>query len=91
MRNVIAWTVGLSLVAVVAVGCSEYNDDRGIGDAPTDQQPDKAVKVWPGPDQFHNIGAYCIGEDAVYVHTREAAPVVVADSKNCDEGGVLAP
>ncbi len=79
------------VLVVTAAACSGYNDDRGIGDAPSDQQSDKAVKVWPVPDRFMNIGAFCIGEDAVYIHTREAAPVVVGDSKNCDEGGVLAP
>lgn len=81
----------LAVVAMVVLGgCSGFNDDRGIGDAPVDQQPDREVKVWPGPDKFHNVGAYCIGEDAVYIHTRTAAPpVVVGDSKNCDEGGLL--
>jgi hypothetical protein len=81
----------LAAVAVLAVaGCSGFKDDRGIGDAPVDQQPDTPVKVWPVPDRFMNIGAFCIGENGVYIHTREAAPVVVADDPNCDEGGVLA-
>jgi len=44
----------LALAALVAVGCSEMQDDRGVGDAPSDQQPDRPVKVWPGSDKFHN-------------------------------------
>ena len=87
--------IALPAVALVALGlgtvagCSGFKDDRGIGDAPSDQQPDVPVKVWPVPDKFMNIGAFCIGENGVYIHTREAAPVVVADDPNCDEGGVL--
>jgi hypothetical protein len=77
-------------LAVALGACSEFNDDRGIGDAPAAQVDDAAVPVWPGPNGFMNIGAYCIGTDAVYVHTREAAPVVVADSANCEPGGILA-
>ena len=89
MRKTIA---ALAVVALATVaGCSEFNDDRGRGDAPTDQQPDKAVKVWPNADLFPNIAALCVGGNGVYTTTREAAPVVVADDPNCDEGGVLAP
>lgn len=76
--------------AVATAGCSEFNDDRGIGDAPADQQNDRAVKVWPVPDRFMNIGAFCIGENGVYIHTREAAPVVVPDDPECDPGGIIA-
>jgi len=87
----IAAAIGAVLVGVLlSTGCSKYNDDRGIGDAPVDQQPDRKIKVWPAPDKFMNVGAFCIGQDAVYIHTRtQAPPVVVGDSKNCDEGGVL--
>jgi hypothetical protein len=70
--------------------CSGFNDDRGLGDAPAAQVDDAAVPVWPGPDGFMNIGAYCIGENGVYIHTRVAAPVVVRDDPNCEPGGVLA-
>lgn len=83
----------LALLAVtVAAGCGivPTDDDRGLGDAGARQVDDSDVAVFAGPDTFMNVGAYCIGEDAVYIHTREAAPVVVADSKNCDEGGALA-
>lgn len=76
-------------MAVALTSCSGFKDDRGIGDAPADQVEDRRVLVWPVPDQFMNVGAFCIGEDAVYIHTREAAPVVIANSLNCDEGGLL--
>ncbi|HEY8547981.1 MAG TPA: hypothetical protein VIL36_23140 [Acidimicrobiales bacterium] len=79
----------LAPMVAVAAGCSAFKDDRGIGDAAADQQPDRPVKVWPAPDKFMNVGAFCIGENGIYIHTREAPPVVVADDPNCDEGGVL--
>lgn len=89
-RTIPAALAAVAAVAVLAVaGCSGFKDDRGIGDAPSEQQPDRPVKVWPVPDKFMNIGAFCIGENGVYIHTREAAPAVVADDPNCDEGGVL--
>ena len=30
-----------------------------------------------------------VGENGIYIHTREAPPVVVPDDPNCDEGGIL--
>lgn len=85
MRRVLG---GLALATALVLGsaCSEYNDKRGIGDAPADQQPDKAVDVYPMPDQFSNVAVLCVGPNGVYVTTREAAPVVVKDDKNCTEG-----
>lgn len=87
-RYLIAGAVAAALVGGSA--CSAFNDDRGIGDAPADQQDDRDVKVWPMPDQFANIAAMCIGGNGVYVTTREAAPEVVADDPECGENGILA-
>jgi hypothetical protein len=90
MRKPLAAAAVAAVVGLAAfAGCSGYKDDRGVGDAPVNQQADKPVKVWPGPDKYMNVGAYCIGENGIYIHTREAPPVVVADDPNCDEGGVL--
>ena len=41
----------------MGAACSGFNDYRGIGDAPVDQQPDTARKVWPNADRFPNIRA----------------------------------
>lgn len=86
MRGVAA----AALVALLATGCSSYNDKRGKGDAPVGEFNDDARAVWNGPDSFMNIAAWCIGADGVYAHTREAAPVILANDPNCAEGGVLA-
>lgn len=84
MRRVV---VSLVLAATLVLGsaCSQYNDDRGFGDAPADQQPDEPVKVYPMPDLFSNVALLCVGKNGVYVTTREAAPVVVKDDTNCTE------
>lgn len=85
----IALAIGVLALIVVLSSCSGWNDERGIGDAHADQQPDKDVKVWPMPDQFANIAAICIGSNGVYVTTREAAPFVLANDPECAENGVL--
>lgn len=73
-----------AVVAVAALGaCSEYNDDRGIGDAPVQQQPDREVQVYPNGNLFPNISFFCIGKNGIYTTTREAPPVVVPDDSNC--------
>lgn len=77
------------LTVVVLAGCSDWNDDRGRGDAPADQQPDQTRKVWPNADHFPNISAFCIGGNGVYTTTREAPPTVIVDDPECAEGGVL--
>lgn len=78
----------VALAAAVAAGCTT-DDDKGLGDSGARQVDDADVAVWPSPDLFMNVGAYCIGETGVYVHTREAAPGIVGDDPNCDEGGAL--
>jgi hypothetical protein len=80
-------TRSVSIVAVLAVaalaGCSEYNDDRGKGDAPVGSSDDSPAVVINFPDGFANVARKCDGPNAVYTHTREAAPVVVANSPVC--------
>jgi hypothetical protein len=76
-------------VALAGMGCSGFNDDRGVGDAPVDQQADQARKVWPNADRFPNISAFCIGGNGVYTTTRQAPPAIVVDDPECAEGGVL--
>jgi hypothetical protein len=86
--------LGLAAVAAIATtaGCSEFNDDRGKGDAPVDQQADREVTVWPNGDGFPNVAAFCIGDNGVYSVTGgNRDPLdVVANDPNCAEGGVLA-
>lgn len=80
-----------TLALVVLSACSGWNDDRGIGDAPSDQQPDHAVKVWPNADRFANVAAFCIGPNGIYTSTgsQRDAVDVIKDDKNCAEGGKL--
>lgn len=75
-------------IALGLVGCSR--DDKGMGDAPVGQRHEAPRQVWNSPDGFANIAAFCIGVNGAYVHTREAAPVIVANDPNCAEGGLLA-
>ena len=75
----IALTIGL-------VSCSGYNDDRGKGDAPVKSKDDSPAVVINFPDGFLNVAFKCLNGNGIYTHTREAAPVVVVDDPNCDEG-----
>jgi hypothetical protein len=74
---------------VALVGCSSFNDDRGIGDAPVGKQHEEPHQVWVNIDSYPNVAAFCIGANGVYTTTREAPPVVIKDDPNCAEGGVL--
>lgn len=78
-------------VVALSAGCSGWNDERGVGDAPVDQQPDAHRKVWPNADQFPNISAFCVGGNGVYTTTRNAPPVVVVDDPECADNGELRP
>ena len=77
------------LAVVILAGCGSYNDARGIGDAPVGKRHEAPRQVWQNIDGMMNIAAFCIGENGVYTHTREAPPVIVRDDPNCDEGGIL--
>ncbi len=78
----------VALIGISATACS--NDPRGLGDAPVGTRHETRRQVWVNIDRYPNVAAFCIGENGIYTTTREAAPVVVPDDPNCDEGGVLA-
>lgn len=83
-------TSALMIVALVATGtaCSEYNDERGKGDAPVANQKgdDSPKSVTNNPDGFANVVTGCLSgapgwRYATTTHGSSAAPglVVVAD------------
>jgi hypothetical protein len=79
----------LILPILILAGCgSKYNDHRGRGDAPVkgNSGDDSPAIVINFPDGFMNVAFKCIGPNGIYTHTREAAPVIVKDDPNCDEG-----
>lgn len=78
-----------AIVGVVVLTQASSCDRKGLGDAPVGKRHETARQVWTSPDEFMNIAAYCIGANGVYVHTRNAAPVVVPNDNNCAEGGAL--
>jgi hypothetical protein len=84
VRNLIISAVAIVTFGTVIGACSEYNDDRGIGDAPVQQEPDREIRVFPNGDGFPNIAFLCIGGNGVYTTTREAPPVVVASDPECE-------
>jgi hypothetical protein len=77
------------VIALALVTQASSCDRRGLGDAPVGKRHESPVQVWLSPDTFMNIAAQCIGPNGVYAHTREAAPVIIANDPNCAEGGVL--
>jgi hypothetical protein len=85
----------LSLFFLVALSLNIYDDftparpSSGLGDAPIDDIYSDERDCWESPNLFMNICGYCIGENGVYAHTREAAPVIVKSDPNCDPGGIL--
>lgn len=74
-----------ALSILTLAGCSEYNDQRGKGDAPVQNRAgdDAPAVVINMPDGFSNIAVKCLNGNGLYVTTREAAPVIVKDDSNC--------
>jgi hypothetical protein len=80
----------IAAAVLTLVGCGDsYNDKRGVGDAPVGEVHEAPRQVWQNVDKYPNVVAFCIGADAVYTVTAEVVPVVVKDSANCAEGGIL--
>jgi len=82
MRN-LRRVVGASLLLVVAAGCSGYNSERGVGDAPVGPQDKSAAEVVVFSDKFMNVETKCNHGNRIYSHSREAAPVVVPNDPSC--------
>jgi len=78
----------LSIIFAVAMlgGCSEYNDERGRGDAPVENRrgDDKPAVVVNFPDTFANAAIKCYGGVGIISTTREAPVQVVPDAAFCD-------
>lgn len=58
-------------------------DSKGLGDAPVGDRIEEPRTVIVMPDEFPNLAVVCDGPTRVYVTTREAAPVVVANHPAC--------
>ena len=87
-------TIVVVLCVLVAIlltfkGFDPSNDSKGLGDAPVGRTHEAPRQIWLSPDNFMNVAAYCIGVDGVYVHTRPAGPVIIANDANCLPGGIL--
>lgn len=82
LKRLLIPAAALALMA----GCSEYNDDRGKGDAPVEDRngDDKPAVVLNFPDSFANVAIKCYGGTAVISTTREAPVQVIPDATICD-------
>jgi len=84
------WAAGLVLLAVGALaGCSqEYEDKRGMGDAPVQGRAgdDTPAEVFNMPDGFGNLATKCVGHGyRAYVTTNATGPsnVQIVQDKTC--------
>jgi hypothetical protein len=86
-RTSIAGLVLAVLAVLLALaGCSDFDDERGRGDAPVEDRrgDDAPANVINMPDRFSNVAFKCWGPNGIYVTTRDAAPVVVPDDAQCE-------
>lgn len=74
----------VAFLALAAGSC----DEKGLGDAPVGDAIEDERLVIVMPDSFPNFAILCDGTTAIYAHTRQAAPVTVAESTLCDGRGV---
>lgn len=80
-----------ALLALTLASCSNWNDDRGLGDAPVQNRKgdDKAAVVVNFPDGFANVAIKCYGGTAVVSTTREAPVQLIPDSTLCNGDEVV--
>lgn len=85
MRRLLGVLGALAAVVLLTAGACE---DRGTGDAPVDRSlvDDQAPYIVNMPDGFMNLALKCLGDDLIVAHTRQASPLVVADSELCGPG-----
>lgn len=80
------------MVILLIAGCGmvdDYNDNHGIGDAPTGEKDDSEKDVIQFPDGFSNVAHGCDGHGhRVYVTTQNASgkEMVVVDDPTCPGG-----
>lgn len=82
-------TVAAAAVATVALSGCQWNDHRGLGDAPANQLPKQAVNVVPMPDHFPNVAVVCYRGNGIYVSTHDktdSQPTVVPNDPACQAG-----
>ncbi len=87
----------LTLVAVLGAvlllsACSEYNDERGRGDAGITARDASPAIVVNMPDGFSNVAIKCAGPNGVYVTTQNANGkqlTVVENDPNCADRALL--
>lgn len=72
---------GVLLLALA--GCSDWNDDRGRGDAPVGNKDDTEADVINMPDRFANVAFKCYGTTGIYTSTRPMAFQVIKEDPNC--------
>ena len=85
--------IGIIIALAIGIGassCGEWNDERGKGDAPVQDKAgdDRAAVVINMPDGFANVAIKCYAGNGLYVTTRDAPPIIIADDPNCDGNNV---
>ena len=83
-KSVIVSFLALSCLALSACDVQQYEDDRGVGDAPVLKQDNSPKHVTGMPDQFPNIADACVAPGfRAFVTTRYEQPLVVLQDVNC--------
>lgn len=78
--------VALATTALMLSACDtqQYQDDRGVGDAPVQKQDNTPKHVTGMPDQFPNVADACVAPGFhVFATTRLDQPIVVLPDVNC--------
>lgn len=80
---------GTAVAVAIATSACETEDDRGLGDAPSEAHDDSTIGIYTNADAYPNISTLCVGGNGVYSTTREAAVTVIVGDPECEEGGVI--
>ncbi len=92
-KSLMVYAVVTALFVAVGTGCSNYNDERGKGDAPVAGRKgdDSPAKVSNMPDAFPNAAAKCLAGFPPYafVTTTEKGILLFQAPDQC--GGKAVP
>lgn len=72
------------LIVLLLASCSDYNDERGKGDAPVGNRVEEPVDVIFMPDGFSNVATVCYQGYRVFVSTQNSNGKQMEVVKGCE-------
>lgn len=90
-NRIVLIALAVAFVSPVVAGCSDYNDERGWGDAPVGKHDDGKWDVINSPNEFPNVATRCNPYEPgtrIYIvtHGKTDVPPVIREDAACGGG-----